>query len=308
MEDIFISYKVDDRATAIKYYHQLKSFGFTPWFDQLIPKDVLWDKAIERHISKADLVLCLLSSAVLKDDWVYHQIELAEKYHKKIIYLFLEDIDRKKFKKYNINQYYEKFEDIDWNEWIEKKLYLEYQRVKKEARIGQLRGYFLSFILALISSYILCYGWGFLNLHLPYYFGFIPLFVLLQLVISYVPNRVSYLINGFLSMSFLLITIVVYPQYYISGIPINSIFYLILLSITVFFRYLQLKSFIGFLEEILWLVLLNVVSISTLILFAYLLDWNVSSLVMIFLSIYLYYWYNKLNSYFDAVKKYKALK
>ena len=38
MIDVFISYKVADRKTAIEYYKALKEKRLNVWFDQLIPK------------------------------------------------------------------------------------------------------------------------------------------------------------------------------------------------------------------------------------------------------------------------------
>lgn len=46
MNDIFISYKVHNRAKAIEYYRVLKAQGYSVWFDQFVPIGANWKSTI----------------------------------------------------------------------------------------------------------------------------------------------------------------------------------------------------------------------------------------------------------------------
>ena len=87
MIDVFISYKVTDRKTAIEYYKSLKAQKINAWFDQLIPRKEKWDKHLKMKMADSKIVLCLISGNTIKDKWISNQIYFARKYHKRIIFI-----------------------------------------------------------------------------------------------------------------------------------------------------------------------------------------------------------------------------
>ncbi len=306
MNDVFISYKVHNRKMAIDIYYQLKNSGFIPWFDQLIPKGTSWKLAIRSAIQSSRMVLCLLSKDALRDDWVYNQIKLARKFHKRIIFLFLEGLDFDLLKKYKIQDSYTSYQQIPWKKLLPyENTKQRYKTLKKEARIGQLRGYFLAFVLMDITSYLFCYGLDFFNIHLKWFYGFLSLGILLCFSLSYIPNKKVYFLSGLLELILLILSIFVFPPFYIWDININPIFVLLILLPCLFMRYIEWEGLFSFLQEFLLMVFVLALSISITILFEFLLNYEIFFISILLLAGYLYYLYRHLYQYFNSFAEYK---
>jgi len=70
MNDIFISYASEDRATAHKFAGALESLGWSVWWDREIPLGKAFDQVIEQELNAARCVIVLWSKEAVRSRWV----------------------------------------------------------------------------------------------------------------------------------------------------------------------------------------------------------------------------------------------
>ncbi len=305
MNDVFISYKVHNRKIAIDYYYQLKSLGLSVWFDQLIPPNASWDKAIARHIKQCSIVVCLLSKDVLRDDWVEQQIMLARKYHKKIIYIALETLDLKQFKRFNVEKCYSSLNEIDWSKVIDNQEPLTiYRSYKKEMRRGQLIGYFLVGLLWVFSIYLFCYGLNFFHLHLNSNYGYLYLGLSIYIIFSYIPYRSCFIINQLYALGLLGICIYIYPPYFLSNIPVNCILFLLISIACSYIRFFKWQGFGNFILDFFSVIFIFISIVAMILLSQNLWRYDITYLAIPIVLVYygLLYW--KRQSFFIMYRNY----
>lgn len=97
MEDnksIFISYSHRDRDICSRINDILeRQPGFSVWYDKgLVPGEV-YRKKIASVIRESSYFIILLSQASVASDWVQDEVEYAKKLHKKILPIWIEDVD-----------------------------------------------------------------------------------------------------------------------------------------------------------------------------------------------------------------------
>ncbi len=79
MADIFISYSKARPAETIELAADLKSKGYTVWWDtDLLPGD-RFQKTITEEIAKAHAAIVIWTPASVKSDWVYAEADIAQK-------------------------------------------------------------------------------------------------------------------------------------------------------------------------------------------------------------------------------------
>ena len=90
--DVFISYsRKDTRDFAIKIADSLERLGVSLWIDEGIDAGSEWPQSIARMIDASEIVVVLATrKAVVGNDWVRQELELAQMSHKTIIPLLLE--------------------------------------------------------------------------------------------------------------------------------------------------------------------------------------------------------------------------
>ena len=70
MSDIFLSYKSEDRPRAKIISEALEKYGFSVWWDRIIPPGKTWSQVIEEELRNAKCVVVLWSKESVKSDWV----------------------------------------------------------------------------------------------------------------------------------------------------------------------------------------------------------------------------------------------
>ena len=91
---IFISYSHKDRETCSKIDALLeKQEGFSVWYDKgLVPGEV-YRRKIAEVIRNAGYFIILLSESSVNSDWVLDEVEYAKKLHKRILPIWIENVD-----------------------------------------------------------------------------------------------------------------------------------------------------------------------------------------------------------------------
>ncbi|MEQ9235268.1 MAG: toll/interleukin-1 receptor domain-containing protein [Coleofasciculus sp. E2-BRE-01] len=117
----FISYgRADSKAFAFKLYQHLTEYGLKIWFDfENIPLGVDFQNQIDDGIEKADNFLFIIAPHSINSPYCRKEIELAIKYHKRIIpLLHVEQISRDTWQ-----QRYPQGTDADWDAYQAKGLH-----------------------------------------------------------------------------------------------------------------------------------------------------------------------------------------
>ncbi|MDE5715732.1 MAG: toll/interleukin-1 receptor domain-containing protein [Anaeroplasmataceae bacterium] len=303
MKNIFISYKVHNRKQAISYFTYLQNKGYQVWFDQLILKNHSWQDEIKEHIKNCDIVLCLLSEACLLDDWVLHQVRMAKAYHKKLMFIFLDDTPLNKFKKYKIKQR-DIYQDIP-SFSIEKE---EFYSLRKNVQKGMNFPLFILGIMMFITIYIACYGCKIGNLFINQDYGWICLGLSFLMLLTYIPNRFVFYINSILSILLLGISYFVIAPYYVSDILINPIIYLMFFTFPMLFRFSKSKFLINLLFSFFYTILNVLLNFVVVVFFQQLFDVDLSILSVLLLFIVLLINYYGSKDYYNALEEYKVYK
>ncbi|MDE6408000.1 MAG: toll/interleukin-1 receptor domain-containing protein [Anaeroplasmataceae bacterium] len=282
MNDIFISYKVHNRKTAIEYYKALKTQSYEVWFDQLVPKDADWKETIAREIKDSRLIVCLLSEACLLDDWVLYQLETARRYHKEILYITLDDTDWQQHKEYHVkNDVYHTLEELP----------LDHYFINEEAKKEKILGLPLLNIglMVIFSLMALLAGLDFLNLSLDYRYGCVLVGITCLLVLSYWNNKIVYFIQGGLAIGLLCVTMYVVAPYYISSVSINSMFFLLFYLFAFVLRYSKINLWLALLASLFYSVFITALDSVIVIFINHFFDFDCSWISIIFLVAFLFY-------------------
>lgn len=70
MSDIFISYKSEDRPRAKIIAEAIAKYGYSIWWDQIIPPGKVFDQVIKEKIDAAKCVVVLWSKDSVLSNWV----------------------------------------------------------------------------------------------------------------------------------------------------------------------------------------------------------------------------------------------
>lgn len=263
MNDLFISYKVNNRSLAIQYFKIFRDRGYGVWFDQKIPKDSDWKHTIEEEIKKSKLVIALFSKYSLKNDtYIHNQIATAQKFSIPIVAIIVDGTDKKKIQKeFHLSKYtlwYHKGEK-PWNciekihTYISKKIRfydeienLYIQRVEEcKKRTKYLNHpFFCLAITFILACFMFRFGVHFLNLNLSVDSGWIALFMMVLLVISYPFNRLSFWLQTIFSILFLVLVQLFFSPFYLYNISIIPSVFLFLYAILLGLRYTFMTRYI----------------------------------------------------------------
>lgn len=255
MNDIFISYKVQNRATAIEYYRWLNKGGYQAWFDQKIPLGADWSTEIEKNIKMSKVMILLLSEAVLQDEsWIKRQIEIGKSYKRPILVIKLDNASEEEcIEKYALpkgTSFFEAPSSKASYDFILKQLYPyffnETAASRQEYEFNEKRGLLRKFmnhpfivllIGLVIGVYILIYGFHLFNLHLSKEYSYL-VFAMTALVMgSYIPKKVFFIPITLLTIGVLAYASYFMPPFYISGISINGLFTLVIFILLFSIRY-----------------------------------------------------------------------
>lgn len=282
MNDIFISYKVHNRKKAIEYYKALKRQCYQVWFDQLVPKGADWKKTIVEQIKNSKIVICLLSKACLLDDWVLFQIKTARKYGKEILYVTLDNTSWEEHKEYKVKKnIYQNLKEIPL------KTFFPSQEKQKMKTIGL--PILNVGLMAIVTLFVLLAGIDFFNLSLDYTYGFVLSGILCLLLLSYIPRWYMYIIQGILAIGLLCVSIYVVPPYYISGISVNGLFFLLFYVLFISHRYTKINIWLALLLSFLLAVFITALGAAIIVFTSHFFDYDSSWVSIILLVGFLVY-------------------
>jgi formylglycine-generating enzyme required for sulfatase activity len=92
MADIFISYSSEDRQRVIPVVKSLERYGWSVWWDRIIPPGKTFSRVIEEALSDARCLIVLWTETSIKSDWVSN--EAAEGARRKILIpALLDDVE-----------------------------------------------------------------------------------------------------------------------------------------------------------------------------------------------------------------------
>ncbi|MDE6047920.1 MAG: toll/interleukin-1 receptor domain-containing protein [Anaeroplasmataceae bacterium] len=282
MNDIFISYKVHNRRTAIEYYKALKTQDYQVWFDQLVPKNADWKETIASEIKNSKLVICLLSEACLLDDWVLFQIQTARRFHKEVLYVSLDETDWQEHKEYQVKkEVYHTIEEIPLEEFIIN------EETKKEKIIGL--PVLAIGLMTVFSLLALLAGVDFLNLSLDYRYGCVLAGITCLLLLSYWNKKIVYFVQSGLAVGLLCITMYVVAPYYISSVSINSMFFLLFYLFAFVLRYSKINIWLALLASLFYSIFITVLDSAIIIFVNHFFDFDCSWISIIILVAFLLY-------------------
>ncbi len=103
----FISYNNEDTNRISKVAQALDSKGVPIWYDYGLEYGLEWETQIAEHISKCDVVILFVTKHLFKKEKSYVRKEYSEAllYNKRIIPVFLDEIDPSKVPTYSIGFY-----------------------------------------------------------------------------------------------------------------------------------------------------------------------------------------------------------
>ena len=78
MSDIFVSYKCEEVATALKLRSALRGDGYSVYWDQNLQCGKQWADQLDRELLGAKVVVVLWSVASTASDWVKHEASVAK--------------------------------------------------------------------------------------------------------------------------------------------------------------------------------------------------------------------------------------
>lgn len=286
MNDIFISYKVHNRATAIKYYKKLISLNYNVWFDQLVPKDGNFKEYIEKNIKDTKLFICLLSKECLIDDWVLYQINLAKKYNKKIVYITLDNTDWSNYSDYILNNnFYKDIDDLNIKKLI---------KTKKNNKT--LLTIIYSLLIVTFGIILLFQKMSFFNIKLNNVNGFIIIIIGIILLLTIIKNKIIYLISSSISIMFLILIIYLFSPNYISGISINPIIYLLFLILGFYISYSKYNNILSILLGSLYSTLISSFLLALNIFVNYFFNFDISFVdIILLIGFFVYNYFNIRN-------------
>lgn len=92
-EQVFISYSHHDRPACDAIASLLEGLHLLIWYDKgLIPGEIYRKKIVDT-IRNSDYFIVLLSSFSVRSEWVMDEVEFAKKQHKRILPIYLDDVE-----------------------------------------------------------------------------------------------------------------------------------------------------------------------------------------------------------------------
>lgn len=300
MNDIFISYKVHNRAKAIEYYRVLKAQGYSVWFDQFVPIGANWKSTIFEQISNSKLILCLLSESCLIDDWVKSQLESATFLRKQIIYITLDETNWQENLEYSLDKrVYESLDCAITSDPFFGKVDIEPTKQERNYYVMPLEGEKINIhklLNPIINFGILCisiiltflFGIHFFRISLDYRYSYVLLGISVLLGLSYIKKWYVYLIQCLGAISIFLVTIYMLPPYYISGISVNGLVFSLFFVFSTYLRYSTSKLWLAIPMALFLAGLYTALDAGLLIFFNTVLDLNLYWISLFLLCIFLF--------------------
>ena len=279
MIDVFISYKVADRKTAIEYYKALKEKRLNVWFDQLIPKHDKWDKHLKDKMVDSKIVLCLISQNTIKDKWISSQIAFARKYNKRIIFINLDNTKPELFKSLKIKEaIYSSLEEANIEEHFrEYSVYNDYLYLSDIAYKKNNKPFLMAGIISILAIITFFYGINIFNIHINNQISYTFIGILLMFVLSFIPSKKVYLLNGVISVGLLTFAMYAIEPFYITDISVVPLIYMLVFFFTFLVRYSNLKNyFLNFITSLLYAGVLVAFTGRVNIFFIYIFNLDVS--------------------------------
>jgi hypothetical protein len=81
MSDIFLSYKSENRAQAKIIAETIEKYGYSVWWDRIIPPGKTFDEVIEGALDAAKCVVALWSKESVSSDWVKNEVREGTRRH-----------------------------------------------------------------------------------------------------------------------------------------------------------------------------------------------------------------------------------
>ena len=311
MNDVFISYKSENRKTAIEYFKTLKNMGINAWFDQLIPKNKKWSKYIKQNIIASKLFICIISKDVVNDKkWLVNQISIARKYRKRILFINIDNTPLDSFKKLKIReQVFSSLEEIQiQNYFNEEKVVDDYIRLSDTTYRMLNKPFVIGTFILLLSIFTICYGINAFNLKIESSIGYLFSGVLLTFLLSLIPNRTCYWLVSLISVMLLFVSMYVIEPFFITDISITPLILLMLIFFTFFVRYSTLKNYIlNIIVSLFYSIFLVAFTGSVNIFFIYLFNLDVSIFNFVMLIGFLIYVYMNSDPHFKVYKEFKYI-
>ena len=310
MIDVFISYKVTDRKTAIEYYKSLKAQKINAWFDQLIPRKEKWDKHLKMKMADSKIVLCLISGNTIKDKWISNQIYFARKYHKRIIFINIDNTPIELFKNLKIKEpIFNSLEDVNIQKYFKPDyVYEDYLYLSEIVYKKQNKPFLMTGIISLWTIFTFFYGINIFNLHLNNQISFMFLGVLICYLFSFISSKKMYLISGIISVGLLTVSMYVIEPYYITDISVIPLIFMLIFFFMYLVRYSNIKNFIlNFITSLLYASFLVAFTGAVNVFFIYLFNLDVSLFNYFMLIEFLISTYLNANNHFMINKELKKV-
>ena len=310
MIDVFISYKVTDRKTAIEYYKSLKAQKINAWFDQLIPRKEKWDKHLKMKMADSKIVLCLISGNTIKDKWISNQIYFGRKYHKRIIFIKLDNTPIELFKNLKIKEpVFNSLEDVNIQKYFKPDyVYEDYLYLSEIVYKKQNKPFLMTGIISLLTIFTFFYGINIFNLHLNNQISFMFLGVLICYLFSFISSKKMYLISGIISVGLLTLSMYVIEPYYITDISVIPLIFMLIFFFMYLVRYSNIKNFsLNFITSLLYASFLVAFTGAVNVFFIYLFNLDVSLFNYFMLIEFLISTYLNANNHFMINKELKKV-
>ena len=309
MNDVFISYKSENRKTAIEYFKILKSQGINAWFDQLIPKNKKWDNEIKSNIIDSKLFICIISKEVVKDKkWLVNQISVARRYNKRILFVNIDNTPIKEFKKLKIKEaVYNSIEEINFQDYFkEEAIFDDYIRLSDISYKKLNRPFFIGLVLSLLSIVTFFYGINVFNLRIEKEVSYLIMGVLAMFILSIKPKKENYFINAVIALLLLASSMYIIEPFYVTDISIIPMIYLLIYFFVFLVRYSNMKNrVLNILVSLAYSLFLIAFTSCVNIFFIYLFDLDVSLFNYVMLIGFIVSTYYNAEVHFKVYKEFK---
>ncbi len=322
MNDIFISYKVHNRAKAIEYYRELKALHYKVWFDQFVPRGANWKQVISEQISNSRIVLCLLSEKCLRDDWVVYQIQLAKSLQKKMVFITLDETNWQLYEDYTFEESYLSLQEALSLECFQAEILDEkIEDTSSEKDEESLKGHPLEdrveaiepqpkspkrwivptcalTLLGIYTILVFILGLHIFRISLDRSYGYILLGILILSGLSFIHKRYIFLLQSVGAIALLGVTIYVMPKYFISGVAVNGFIFLAFYILVNALCYSKKKPWIAIPIALLCMILFLALDFAVIVFFDFMVNYSMSWFSFIpLLTFMLYLYWGNRNEY-----------